>query len=324
MQSEDITFMTLDSDFIKWLESRFGDNVKFCEPMSRHTSLRVGGPAEALVSPENLEDLKALVEWSWNSGLSYLIIGEGTNLLVKDSGIKGIVIVLTKCPKTIVQTGRKADGLIIAASASVPMRSLCAYALKQGLEGMNFALGIPGTIGGGIMMNAGTSHGSMGNVLESITVLLPTGRTRRIRREQLDFSYRTLLWNPELTDGHHAQTIILDGCFRLRPSDSEKLKKEARTILKTRWKKQPVGWPTAGCFFKNPLSGKTAGQLIEMAGLKGKSIGGAEISSKHANFFINRHNASAADFLALMELVEEAVSNKFNIDLKREVKIVGT
>jgi UDP-N-acetylmuramate dehydrogenase len=154
--------------------------------------------------------------------------------------------------------------------------------------------------------------------------LLPTGRTRRIRREQLDFSYRTLLWNPELTDGHHAQTIILDGCFRLRPSDSEKLKKEARTILKTRWKKQPVGWPTAGCFFKNPLSGKTAGQLIEMAGLKGKSIGGAEISSKHANFFINRHNASAADFMALMELVEEAVSNKFNIDLKREVKIVGT
>ena len=324
MQPEDTPFMALDSDFIKWLENRFGDNVKFHEPMSSHTSLRVGGPAEALVTPENLEDLKALVKWSWNNGLSYLIIGEGTNLLVKDSGIKGIVIVLTKCLKTIVQTGMETDGPIVTASASVRMRSLCAYALKKGLEGMNFALGIPGTVGGGIMMNAGTSHGTMENVLESITVLMPTGRTRKIRREQLDFSYRTLSWNSELTEDYRAQTVILDGCFRLRPSDSEKLKKEARTILKTRWKKQPVGWPTAGCFFKNPLSGKTAGQLIEMAGLKGKSIGGAEISSKHANFFINRHNASAADFLALMALTEETVSNKFNIDLKREVKIVGT
>ena len=324
MQPEDIRFMALDSDFIKWLENRFGDNVKFHEPMSSHTSLRVGGPAEALVSPENLEDLKALVEWSWNSGLSYLIIGEGTNLLIKDGGIRGIVIVLTKCLNTLVQTGMEADGPIVTASASVRMRSLCAYALKQGLEGMNFALGIPGTVGGGIMMNAGTSHGAMENVLESITVLLPTGRTRRIRREQLDFSYRTLSWNSELTEGHYAQTVILDGCFRLRPSDSEKLKKEARKILKARWKKQPMGWPSAGCFFKNPSSGKTAGQLIEMAGLKGKSIGGAEISSKHANFFINRHNASAADFLALMALTEETVSNKFNIDLKREVKIVGT
>ncbi|MDX2496823.1 MAG: UDP-N-acetylmuramate dehydrogenase [Desulfobacterales bacterium] len=316
--------MALDSDFIKWLENRFGDNVKFHEPMSSHTSLRVGGPAEALVTPENLEDLKALVEWSWNNGLSYLIIGEGTNLLIKDGGIRGIVIVLTKCLNTLVQTGMEADSPIVTASASVRMRSLCAYALKQGLEGMNFALGIPGTVGGGIMMNAGTSHGAMENVLESITVLLPTGRTRRIRREQLDFSYRTLSWNSELTEGHYAQTVILDGCFRLRPSDSEKLKKEARKILKARWKKQPMGWPSAGCFFKNPSSGKTAGQLIEMAGLKGKSIGGAEISSKHANFFINRHNASAADFLALMALTEETVSNKFNIDLKREVKIVGT
>jgi UDP-N-acetylmuramate dehydrogenase len=324
MQPEDIRFMALDSDFIKWLENRFGDNVKFHEPMSSHTSLRVGGPAEALVTPENLEDLKALVEWSWNNGLSYLIIGEGTNLLIKDGGIRGIVIVLTKCLNTLVQTGMEADGPIVTASASVRMRSLCAYALKQGLEGMNFALGIPGTVGGGIMMNAGTSHGAMENVLESITVLLPTGRTRRIRREQLDFSYRTLSWNSELTEGHYAQTVILDGCFRLRPSDSEKLKKEARKILKARWKKQPMGWPSAGCFFKNPSSGKTAGQLIEMAGLKGKSIGGAEISSKHANFFINRYNASAADFLALMALTEETVSNKFNIDLKREVKIVGT
>ena len=316
--------MALDADHIQWLENRFKDAVKFWEPMSGHTSLRVGGPAEVLVMPENFEDLKALVKWSWNNRLPYLIIGEGTNLLVKDSGIRGVVIVLTLCQKTIDQTGEKAGGPVVTASANVRMRSLCAYALRQGLEGMNFALGIPGTVGGGIMMNAGTSQGAMENVLESITVLLPTGQTRRIRREQLDFSYRTLSWNRDLTDSYGPQTVILDGAFCLRPSDPEKLKKEARTILKTRWKNQPLGQPSAGCFYKNPSSGKTAGQLIDMAGLKGKSIGGAEISTKHANFFINRRNASAADFLALMALAEETVSNKFNIDLKREVKIVGT
>jgi UDP-N-acetylmuramate dehydrogenase len=189
---------------------------------------------------------------------------------------------------------------------------------------MNFALGIPGTVGGGIIMNAGTSHGSMENVLKSIDVLLPSGHTRRIKREALDFNYRKLSWIPELTDGHFDQTVILDGRFRLCPSDPEALKKTAREILRTRKQRQPIGWPSAGCFFKNPVSGESAGQLIEMAGLKGKSFGGAEISSKHANFFINRHNASAADFLTLMDLAEKAVLDRFDVHLEREVKIVGS
>ncbi len=315
--------MALDSHSIKWLESRFGNNVKFGEPMSRHTSLRVGGPAEAFVTPETVEDLQTLVKWSWDNRLSSLVIGGGTNLLVKETGIPGIVIVLTKCLKTIDQTDAKADGVIITAMAGARLKTLCSYALKRGLEGMNFALGIPGTVGGGIMMNAGTFHGSMENVLESIDVLLPTGRTRSIKREDLDFTYRKLSWRPELTNGHRDQTLILGGSFCLCPSDPEKLKKAARKIVKARNKNQPVGLPSAGCFFKNPISGKTAGQLIEMAGLKGKSIGGAEISSKHANFFINRYEASADDFLALMNLAEEVVLKKFNIQLEREVKIVG-
>jgi UDP-N-acetylmuramate dehydrogenase len=316
--------MSLDSDAIKWLERRFKHNVKFDEPMSRHTSLRVGGPAEAFVTPENVEDLKTLVKWSWGRGLFYLIIGKGTNLLVKDNGIHGIAIALTKCLKTIDQTDINADEVIVTAMAGANLKSLCAYALKKGLEGMNFALGIPGTVGGGIIMNAGTSHGSMENVLKSIDVLLPSGHTRRIKREALDFNYRKLSWIPELTDGHFDQTVILDGRFRLCPSDPEALKKTAREILRTRKQRQPIGWPSAGCFFKNPVSGESAGQLIEMAGLKGKSFGGAEISSKHANFFINRHNASAADFLTLMDLAEKAVLEKFDVHLEREVKIVGS
>ena len=316
--------MALDSDSIKWLKSRFSNNVKFDEPMSKHTSLRVGGPAQAFVSPENIDILKALVKWSWQKNIPYLIIGNGTNLLVKDSGINGVVIVLTKCLKTISQTDINTDWIIVTAMAGVRMQTLCSFALERGLEGMNFAIGIPGTVGGGIVMNAGTSYGSMESVLESINILLPTGQIRKIKKEKLNFAYRKLSWNKEQIDVNRGQQIVLDGCFRLLPSDSDKLKKEANKILEKRRQRQPTNLPSAGCFFKNPASGKTAGELIEAAGLKGKSIGGAKISSKHANFIINHHKASAADILALMELVEETVSKMFNINLKREVKVVGS
>jgi UDP-N-acetylmuramate dehydrogenase len=318
-----MTVVAIDSDSIEWLESRFQHNVKFGEPMSRHTSLRVGGPAEAFVTPENLEDLETLVKWSWGRKLSYVIIGKGTNLLVKDNGIQGIAIALTKCLKKIDQTDSNNNEVIVRVMAGVNLKTLCSYALKQGLEGMNFALGIPGTVGGGIVMNAGTSHGSMENVLKTINVLLPTGEIRRIKKESLDFGYRKLSWNPELTDGYRDQTVILDGQFCLCHSDPELLRKTAREIIRTRKKRQPIGRPSAGCFFKNPASGETAGQLIEKAGLKGKSVGGAQISSKHANFFINRQKASATDFLELMDLVQKVVLEKFNIHLESEVKIVG-
>ena len=316
--------MALDTDAIRWLESRFKNSVRFEEPMSRHTSLRIGGPAEIFASPETVEDLLALINWSREKGLSYLVIGRGTNLLVKDAGIRGIVVKLTKCLNTIAQTETSTDGVLVTAMAGANLAALCAYTLKRGLKGMNFSLGIPGTVGGGIVMNAGTSYGSMENVLRSIDVLLPAGQPLRIHREALDFAYRKLSWSPKLTDGPGGQTIILKGRFSFCPSDPEKLKKSAREIIKARRGKQPIGLPSAGCIFKNPASGPTAGALIELSDLKGKSIGGAEISSKHANFFINRRNASAADFLALMEMTEDTVLKKFNIHLEREVKVVGT
>jgi UDP-N-acetylmuramate dehydrogenase len=315
--------MALDADSIRWLESRFKNSVSFEEPMSRHTSLRIGGPAEIFAAPETVEDLQVLIDWSREKGLSYLVIGRGTNLLVKDTGIRGIVVKLTECLKTIEETGPGADGVSVTVMAGANLTALCSYALRRGLKGMNFSLGIPGTVGGGIRMNAGTSYGSMADVLQSIDVLLPTGNTCRIERKALDFSYRKLSWNSKLTDGHEDQTIILNGRFSFYPSDPEKLKKTAGAIIKARRRKQPIGFPSAGCVFKNPASGPTAGRLIDMAGLKGKSIGGAEISSKHANFFINRCNASSADFLALIDLAEDVVFKKFNVHLEREVKVVG-
>jgi UDP-N-acetylmuramate dehydrogenase len=315
--------MVLDSDSKIWLESRFKNSVRFDESMSKHTSLRVGGAAEAFVMPEKPEDLVEIIRWCRQKDIPCLVIGDGTNLLVKDSGIRGIVIVLTKCLKNITKRGIGRDGIIVTALAGARMRALCSFAIKNGLKGMNFAIGIPGTVGGGIMMNAGTAHGSIKGVLDSIKILLPDGHTKIIMREDLNFDYRRLSLKDEVKEGNLGQPIILGACFCLHPSDAQKLQKDAEEILKARKERQPVGLPSAGCFFKNPLSGKTAGELIDLAGLKGKSIGGAEISLKHANFIINRDRASAADLLALIELVQGTVSKKFNINLEPEVKIVG-
>lgn len=284
--------------------------------------MRVGGTADAFLTPEKPEDLMEIIRWCRQKDIPYFVIGNGTNLLVKDSGIRGIVIVLTKCLKSINKRGIGRDIIIVNALAGVGMQALCSFAIKNGLNGMNFAIGIPGTVGGGIMMNAGTANGSIKDVLDSIKILLPTGHTKIIMRENLNFDYRRLSLTDEVKEVQ-GLPIILGACFCLHPSDPKKLQKDAKEILKARKAQQPSGLPSAGCFFKNPLSGKTAGELIDLSGLKGKSIGGAEISLKHANFIINRNRASAADILALIELVQETVSKKFNINLEPEVKIVG-
>ncbi len=313
----------LNSDSKIWLERQFKNSVRFNESMSKHTSLRVGGPAQVFVAPESPEKLVELIKWCGQKEFSYTVFGNGTNLLVKDSGIHGVVIVLTKCLNKITQTVTDNNSVIVTALAGTRLQGLCSFAIDNGLEGMNFALGIPGTVGGGIIMNAGTAYGTMESVLDSIEILLPTGTNKILSKDNLCFGYRKLSWDTGKEDVHTSQSIILSGCFCLHHSDPQKLKQEANEILKTRKKKQPTGLPGAGCFFKNPSSGKTAGELIEMAGLKGKSIGGAKISSKHANFILNTGSASASDILALMELVQKKVLNLFNIELETEIKIVG-
>lgn len=315
--------MLLDSESKKWLAGHYGASIKFDEPMSKHTSLQVGGPAEAYFVPGNIEALKSLINWAWQKDIPYLIVGDGTNLLVKDSGIKGIVIALTECLQAITKTDNEKEKVVVTAMAGVRMQALCRFTLEHGLAGLNFALGIPGTVGGGIMMNAGTAYSWIENVLEAVTVLLPNGQIQEITRDRLKFSYRNLSLNMGLNQEFLAHPVIIDGSFCLHPADPVKLKAEAQKILKMRIKRQPIGYPSAGCFFKNPADGKTAGQLIELAGLKGKAIGGAEVSSKHANFLVNTGQATAADFLALTEFVHETVLKMSDIDLESEVKIVG-
>jgi len=312
------SIIMLDSDSKKWLASILGNAVRFDEPMSRHTSFRVGGPAEVFAAPENLETLISLVKGCEERELVYTVIGGGSNLLVKDSGIPGIVIGVR---------GNRAEAFtphpspltaIVKAQAGASLSAFCMKAVKNGFAGMNFALGIPGTVGGGIMMNAGTALGSMENVLESVTVLGPGGKIAEIQRKEMIFAYRKFG-----VKAGFKPALLIEGSFRLCPGDPEKLKKEADEILETRRKQQPVEFPSAGCFFKNPECGQAAGKLIEAAGLKGTRIGGAEISHKHANFIINRDRASSADILLLMELIQETVSKRFNVELETEVKIIG-
>lgn len=315
--------MLLDRDSRNRLKNLFGSRVEFEEPMSRHTYLRVGGPAEAFIAPESVEQLTEIISWSRDNGIPYIVIGDGSNLLVKDNGIPGIVIVLTKCLNKISCSGKDKEDVSVTAMAGVRTQTLCRFAIEEGLSGMNFALGIPGTVGGAIMMNAGTSSGSISDVLGSVNVMLSSGAISKIKRDEMAFSYRELSWNKNLTDRREGEPIIIEGCFTLCLSDKALLKKEAGIILKKRRESQPSGMPSAGCFFKNPPSGRTAGQLIDMAGLKGTVTGGAEISVKHANFIVNKGTASASDILELMQLVQDKVFERFNINLKPEVKIVG-
>jgi UDP-N-acetylmuramate dehydrogenase len=280
----------------------------------------VGGPVNAYIEPETIHKLMILIDWSMKNKIPYFVVGAGTNLLVTDGGISGIVVVLDHCLNRIHQAGEENDCVYVKAMAGVKLQTLCWHAVKHGFAGLNFALGIPGTVGGGIAMNAGTVGGCMADVVTAITVLHPNGDVRRLKRGALDFSYRNLSFG-DVDDSD--QSIILDSCICLRPDSVDKLQHEARKILDSRKSREPTGSRTAGCMFKNPSPDKPAGLLIDQAGLKGRRIGGAEVSRKHANYIINEGNASASDIVALMSLVRETVKEKFNVDLVPEVRVLG-
>jgi UDP-N-acetylmuramate dehydrogenase len=315
--------MFIDSESKQKLISFFGSNVKFDEPMSKYTSFQVGGPAKIFAAPDSINDLQHLIKLAIEKKWPYMIIGAGTNLLVKDKGIQAVVIHLKNCLTKITITKTVNNDVFVTAMAGAYLSSLCNFAINNGLERMNFALGIPGTVGGAILMNAGTTHGSIADVLTTLTVLDKDGNKKDLNRENIHLDYRSLTWDNHIIDACNNSPVILDGCFKLHCGDRNTLKKQAEAILLARKKQQPTHLPSAGCFFKNPQSGKTAGELIEMAGLKGTVKGSAQISSKHANFIVNQGNASASDILELVLLVQERVSKMFNQVLIPEVIIVG-
>ena len=315
--------MPLDPAARAWLQNSFANDVMFEEPMSQHTSFRVGGPAEALVRPSGKEDLVRLVRWAAENSIGYMPLGAGSNILVRESGIRGLVIVLERCLGSIVENESASTGPHITAGAGVKLAGLCSFALKNGLKGLTFALGIPGTVGGSIRVNAGTPDGCMGDVVASLSLLMPGGSMRRLEKNELFFSYRKLGWPAGKAFETGGGPIILEAALHLERADQHGLKKEAEQIMQERTKRQPWTANSAGCIFKNPAGEKSAGQLIDMAGLKGTCIGDAEVSPLHANFIVNKGKATADDVLALMDLVRSTVLKRYQIELETEVRIVG-
>lgn len=280
--------------------------VRFDEPMSRHTSMKIGGPADALVIPRDLEDLRKLVLGARREGIPIFLLG-GTNLLVKDGGIRGIVVKLNRFQKVV----HKAESFYAETGISFP--KLSQLALKAGLSGLEFACGIPGTLGGAIVMNAGTREGEIADVLESITTMDLDGNVKEHLKRDLEFSYR----KSKLPKG-----IIVGGLLKLESAPPEEIRARMDASLGHRRKTQPLQLPNAGCIFKNPV-GDSAGRLIDELQLKGRRLGNAQVSEKHANFIVNRGKATATDVLSLISEICQRVKQEKGVDLDLEVKIVG-
>ena len=279
------------------------------EPMSRHTTFRVGGPADVLFLPESEEQLVQALSIAREAGVPCVVIGNGSNLVVKDGGIRGLVIALGEGMAAIARAGET-----LTAWAGASLARVSAYAQASGLSGLEFASGIPGTLGGGCAMNAGAYGGQLSDVLVDARVLLD-GEVRTLTVEEMQMGYRTSL--PLRRGG-----IVISARFALTPDDPEAIAARMRELNARRRDKQPLNYPSAGSTFKRP-EGYFAGALIEQAGLKGKRVGGAQVSEKHAGFIVNTGGATAADILTLIGTVQDEVADRFGVRLETEVRILG-
>ena len=288
-------------------------------PMSQFSSLKVGGPAEAIISASNAEDLKGLLHWLKKNDIGWWVIGRGSNILVPDKGLTGVIIVLEGEFRSIekLKPANHASGeekIYIRTGGGCLLPKLVSYCTSESLSGLEFAIGIPGSIGGAIIMNAGAWGYEIGGLVESVSLMDINGCIFAEQGENLGFSYRK--W------AMPNNTVLLSATFGLKPGSTDDIKAACRKYLELRRKNQPTAEPSAGSFFKNPPH-EAAGRLIEAAGLKGYAVGGAKISEKHANFIVNTGDASATDIINLMQLVQQKVYKRFDIKLEPEVHILG-
>jgi len=291
--------------------------IKLNEPLSKHTSFGIGGPADMLVYPADRDDLINLFKEVKKQGLRYFILGSGTNLLVRDGGFRGVAVGLQRMNGIMIEREYRSIGgafAVVRVEAGAPLAKLISFTIENGLTGMEFAAGIPGTVGGAICMNAGTASGEIGDVIQSVIMLSPEGELISRRRDEMGFGYRT----SSIPEGH----CVIEASVVLRREDTGKIQARVKDLLDKRSRRQPLGLPNAGSMFKNPYE-ESAGKLIESAGLKGSSVGDAQISEKHANFIVNRGKATAADVLALMDIVIKTVLEVRGIRLEPEIKIIG-
>ena len=283
--------------------------LKYNEPMSAHTSFRIGGAAEIMAFPKNTDELAEILKASNDLGVKPRILGAGTNVLAPDSMLEGIVICLKDCLDGI----QLLDGDRIQVMAGVTMTRAAVFAANNGLSGLEFAHGIPGTVGGGVYMNAGAYGGEICQVFESAVVMQPDGTTRTFSLEDMQFSYRHSVLE-ETAD------IVVSTIFRLEKKPAEEIKAKMKELMAKRSASQPLDLPSAGSAFKRPVGGYAAA-LIQDAGLKGYQVGGAAISSKHAGFAVNLGGATADDVKTLLKNVSDTVYEKSGIRLEPEVRI---
>jgi UDP-N-acetylmuramate dehydrogenase len=282
-------------------------------PLSRYTTLRVGGPAAALIEPATLAELVQLIRGLREQGIDWQVIGRGSNILVADEGLPGVVIVLASGFADIDQEA-VGETCLVRATAGCRLPKLVAWCTAQGLSGLEFAAGIPGSVGGAIFMNAGAWGLEISSVLDALVVITAGGESHRLPAAAEDFGYRR--W-------HGGKGVVIAaGIFKLQPDEPAAIVDRCNHYLQARRERQPLGVASAGSFFKNP-PGQAAGRLIEEAGLKGTRIGDAIVSDRHANFLVNDGRATARDFVALMHLIRERVLNRTGILLEPEVQLLG-
>lgn len=279
------------------------------EPMSRHTTFRVGGPADLLYFPKTAEQLVNALKAAQEAGVPAMVMGNGSNMIVRDGGIRGLVIVLGERFAEV-----SIDGEILTAQAGASMAKVAAAAQGASLAGLEFASGIPGSLGGGCAMNAGAYGGQLSDVLIDAQVCLD-GEIRTLTKDELQMGYRTTL---PLREGG----VVLSARFKLTPDDGEAIMARMKELNARRRDKQPLNFPSAGSTFKRP-EGYFAGALIEQAGLKGRTVGGAQVSEKHAGFIVNIGGATAADITGLIQVVQDEVQRAFGVRLETEVRIIG-
>lgn len=287
--------------------------IKTNEDMSKHTSFKVGGKADIFIKINDIQDLKYILDFTKKNNIPLTIIGNGSNVLVKDNGIRGITIYLNFDD---IQIDEEQNGeVIVTVGSGVKLAMLAVILQKKGIAGFEFASGIPGTIGGAIRMNAGAYGKEMKEVVENVTYMDEEGNKHKLENEQMDFSYRHSRFKEK-------QEIIIEAQLKFQKEDAEKIKERMDEYRKARMEKQPIDMPSAGSTFKRGTNYISA-KLIDDAGLKGYKIGGAQVSEKHAGFIVNKGNATAQDILDLIDYVIKVVYEKFGKILELEVEVIG-
>lgn len=299
------------SALVARLERAMGPgDVLLDEPMSNHTTFKVGGPADVYVTPDSPERVISAVKICRELDVPYFVVGRGSDLLVGDKGFRGVIICTADAFDDLL-----VDGERMVCQAGVTLTDAAEMACALGLTGLEFACGIPGTVGGAVFMNAGAYDGQIADVLEEARVLMPDGEVLDLKNEELELGYRTSRVN---TEG----LIVLSATFRLTPGDEEAIRARMDDLTERREARQPLELPSAGSTFKRP-EGYFAGKLISDAGLQGYRVGGAEVSQKHAGFVVNVDNATAADVRAVIAHVQDEVERLNGVRLQPEVRFVG-